>query len=451
MLLSSLLACVHPLPPGPTPAEQAALMPAPVVIAAEGGEVAVRAVVRAGSAHDPPGGEGLAWLTARAIVDGADDAALEALGGAVEVSVERDVVVFRGRAPAANAADFLALFGGMIAAPDLAAADLEALRAAADDAAPSGAAEIAAEALDAWLNEGHPYAHPAAGRAGTLSAIGAADLEAFYAARYRRAATRLGLAGDEALTEALLTPLAALSEAPYEPYLAIRPGPPTARELLAVSGEGPDGRVAAALGLPLKIGPADPDWPALLVAAAWLDGRDGLSASLTGGDSARLQGQLSVYIDPVEPEALGFALKAALREVEVLRERGLEDLDFARARGDLRAARADESPLDRLEREAINAALGLTDLDPALVDLAPADVGEALARHVDPERLRLVVVTADADAFLNEVFEGIETPAVYNGAMPAPDQIDADAEVANRPLGISPDRAFVARSGGLFQ
>ncbi len=120
MLLAALLACaVRPLPPGPTPAERAAALGDPVRLVTEGDRAHLLAVIRAGSAHDPVGAEGTAWLTAQLILRGGSaqrpapvlEAELAELDAALSVEVSRELVIFRGDAPPEHAAVLAARMG----------------------------------------------------------------------------------------------------------------------------------------------------------------------------------------------------------------------------------------------------------------------------------------------------------------------------------------------------
>lgn len=132
-------------------------------------------VVRAGSAYDPPGREGLAFVTAQIV-------GLR-LGASVEVGLE--TVIFT--LPATPVPDAAAALLSPVQpveleyARELASARLRSARCA----------QVAQDVGLAWAFAGHPYGHAVAGRHSSLPTLTSAEISAFYAARYVRDAALL--------------------------------------------------------------------------------------------------------------------------------------------------------------------------------------------------------------------------------------------------------------------
>lgn len=163
-----LLACTFHAPPT-APALSVANAPVRVVAVPTLSEDVVVAVA-AGSAYDPPGREGLAWLTAHLI----------GLAAKTTPEVGPELVIFRvpiGEIPTLSQA----LVNPPITAEWLAAVPPPRWL---DDC---GA--IAKAALDISLFAGHPYGHPVWGRSSTRASLSAAEVRAFYDRRYVRGAT----------------------------------------------------------------------------------------------------------------------------------------------------------------------------------------------------------------------------------------------------------------------
>jgi len=464
LLSATLLACIHPTPPGPTPAELAAEVPTPIAQSAPGETVYVAAAVRAGSAHDPVGAEGTAWLTARHLRHGgtadlgpeAFEDALEALGATLTLSVDKELVSLRGSAPAEHGEAFVAMVGALLATPGFAP---EALTAEApDDDAPSDDT-LAAEALDIWLNQGHPYGRPVVGRADVRSVADADTTAAFYADRYTREAVTVGFAAppsqQDSVALALGEPLAALSAAPYDAFLAIHPGLPTARELLAIDAGA--GSAAIALGAAVALPPEHPDRVALDLACLALSAWDpGDGPPLQAGLDARLQPTLTVTLAPASDDTsaqnAAFTLRRALRLLEEWP--GVDEARLADALERYGSAAAAAMPDDAIARAVRREALELPTAGAGLLAaqaLTPEQINQALAAYLPLDRLRAVAVVEDAPAFLDLLFEENETLPVYSGPMPDNDRIDTDADTASWPLGIPPARAHVADVEGVFQ
>lgn len=211
-----LVACRPYVPPPVTPPLQVAQ--APLRQARVAGENAgVSLVVRAGSAYDPPGREGLAFALAQV-------AALR-LGATVEVEVERVVFQLPPQLPADPVAALLA---------PVTAHELEYAQALAMGRLRSSDCDaVARDAGLSWLFAGHPYGHGPAGRLSTVPTLRAAELTSFYAARYVRDAVVVAITGEQTAIPAL--------DGAFAPRLSRSPVPavlPTmARENLVVEAE----------------------------------------------------------------------------------------------------------------------------------------------------------------------------------------------------------------------
>ncbi|MCB9762640.1 MAG: insulinase family protein [Alphaproteobacteria bacterium] len=486
MLTLLLVACtVRPTPPGPSPIEQRAAVPEPLVMSVEGSEIVyLQATVRAGSAADPVGQEGVAWLTARMLREGGTasygaedlDAALYALGTDVSILVDKELVTFRAKVLADDFDAFLPLFTEIVTAPAFDPAAFERLRTSALDELTQGILDsdevLGWTVLDTWLHEGHPYGHPVQGRAGVLPTLTLDDVRAFYDTRYTRDATTLGIAGATTpeRAAALAEPFSALSEDPW-PAPTPKPRPVLDdRQLLVV--EKPSPATGIHFGHPLDVTRDHPDYAALLVGVTALGqhresiGR--LYRALRGerglnyGDYAyiehfpgapgykaprpgvlRVQPHFTVWLRPVAPENGPFALKLATRMTEQWVAEGLEPEEFEQIKAYL-AARIGlwgQSPGDRLAWAVEAQALGTPD---PLVDLAPAvravtleEVNAAIAAHIHPETLRIVAVTQDVDAFVRPVIEETPTAVVYTDSERDTQTAAVDAEAAGYTMNIA--------------
>jgi hypothetical protein len=174
MPLLLLLACAY-RPPLDTPRlVSAGADEVPVQV--DGLEGHVRVVVRAGSAYDPPGREGLAYLAAASLAD--------MLGATFEAGEE----LVRFDVPASRAAEL----GAVLAAGPPSEA-LERARAA-NATWPSGAScdALAAAAWNVWAYPGHPYGHAVRGRSSVLPTITRAEVIAFVQRRYVRESVIVG-------------------------------------------------------------------------------------------------------------------------------------------------------------------------------------------------------------------------------------------------------------------
>ena len=468
--------------PGPA-AFTDAQAPVGLTARAVSGQVAwIQVAVRAGSAHDPVGREGLASLTALALREGGAgerspdevEQALYALGTDVEVVVDRELVTYRTRALVEDLDVIAGLLGDMLLAPVFDEAAVERIRGEAADrldrALVARDEQLGHEVFDTWIFEGHPYGHPADGRAGVVETLELAEVRQFRAARYVRPAIHLGVAGpmvtdagdiDGALQggAAITTLRDRLSERPADLYEDVTPRavPPVEGRTLLVVQKGTDA-TGVHMGHPTTLHRGHPDWPAMLLAAtAFGEHRQShgrLYRTLRGarglnyGDYAylemyrqagwsppqetgtgRLQNPFYIWLRPVSAANGPFAVKAALGLFEDFVEDGLEPEEFERIRTYLegRIALWAPGPERRLGWALEANAMGWPDpvdtLPAQVASLELDEVNAAIARHLDPAHLKIVVVTGEAEAFAEALTGEAPTSISYDAEPP-----DADSE-----------------------
>ena len=493
-----LLSCIHGPPGGLTPVEELARVDAVVLQPTEGSRlIYLQATVQAGSAYDPVGQEGIAWLTAQAMRQGgsgelgpeAVDALLYELAADIEVIVDKDLVTFRGKALASDADRFVPLFTDMVNRPafddDAVARLLESGIDALTVSMLESDERLGDNVFDVWINEGHPYGHPVEGRAGVLPLLDADDLRAFHAATYVRSSTTLGLAGavDQAGADSFAAAFATLSPE-RGPEATPKPRPDVeGRHLLAV--EKSTTSLGVHFGHPLDVDRAHEDFPELFLAMIAFGehrqshgrryGEIRTARGLNYGDYAyvehyvqrgwtsaqeqgtvRRQPQFSVWLRPIAVDNGPWALKMALKLTEDLVEEGLTQEEFDRigAYLQMRAKIWAQDPGTRLayavEAEALDLPNMLEELPAALGEVTLEGVNAALKRHIRPDDLRIVVVTNDGEALAAALTEDSPTPLVYSADQtPDPEQADIDEEVAAMSVGLS--EYSVVQAEGIFR
>jgi hypothetical protein len=171
--------------------------------------------------------------------------------------------------------------------------------------------------------------------------------------------------------------------------------------------------------------------------------------------TGRVQNHFSTWIRPVTADNGPFALKAALDLVSDWAERGLEDDELERMKTYLpaRIALWGDEPIRRLGWAVEARLMGwpdpLDDLPARVAALTGEDVRAALDRHITPEDLRVVVVTADGQAFLDAL--GAPSPIVYAGETPALGSPQAAQDRAWSEATVEVAGASVVPTEGLFQ
>ncbi len=182
----------------------------------------VRVGLRAGSAHDPPGREGLAWVTAHAVA--------ASVGADIGIDIGPEIVLFD-----VPTADAERLAAALVAppSPEAVAGARTAALAALDRL---DCRQLAERAWDAWIYAGHPYGHAPEGRRSVVPTLTAAEVAGFQAVRYVRSAAAVGLPAGVALPPGFDGLPARLSASPVP---ALRLPLPAARTFtLVAEGEG---------------------------------------------------------------------------------------------------------------------------------------------------------------------------------------------------------------------
>ena len=161
----------------------------------------------AGSAFDPPRAPGLAALTARMIDRGtphesAADLAeeIERRGASIEISSNRQTVMFTATCLVEDFDDMLALAARMARTPSFPVAQLElrrreTLTRLVQDAE-NTASLAGARFFERLYGAGHPYAHPPRGTVESIEKMTRGDLEGFHQERMRPARMAVAVVGD---------------------------------------------------------------------------------------------------------------------------------------------------------------------------------------------------------------------------------------------------------------
>ena len=436
--------------------------------------------------------------------------ALYPLGARIEVQVDREQTVFTARAPREVIFEVAGWMAEEVAHPRLDAAQLAATREDAKDslrATRDDDEALASEALVALLYPNHPYAHPPVGTAAGLDAIGSRrdeldpmrssvavgrplpqtkrvrgldEVRAQLARILTRDRLTLGLAGayPRELAAALTEKLAALPE--HGAPVAALPVP--AGRTRALLAERNTDTTTIAVGLAWNVHRGDPDFVPLLVGISALgehrqfSGRlfeslrnrrglnygdyayaerfvqDGASTFPAPHVSLRQQ-YFSLALRPVANANRVFALRAALHVVRELVANGITEGELARTRSFLIGAtrlwaQTDERQLGwAIDGAFYGDADYLAHLRASLENVTADQVNAALRRHLDPNRLRIVMVGANARELARELEANAATT---RQKLPRVGLESEDAEIAREPLGLAAEDVAVVDAESLF-
>ncbi|MBN1417915.1 MAG: insulinase family protein [Planctomycetes bacterium] len=461
--------------------------------------LAFRITFAVGSQDDPPGKEGLAFLTAMAMAEGstAEHSYAEVLeilypmAAGYGVRVDRERTTFSGRVHRDNLDAYVPLLLDAILRPAFAADDFQRIKQRTIDGIEkslrySSDEELGKAVFHTAVFAGTPYGHIEEGTVAGLDAISLDDLRAFHRRRFTRETVTLGIGGgfDDGLVARLRTALAALPPGRPDPVPPPAPAPIEGRRLVIVEKPGP--ATAISFGFPISVLRGERDFYALWIANSWL-GEHRQSAShlyqvlreargMNYGDYSyieyfpegggrdvpppgvpRRKQLFEVWIRPVPNEQAHFALRAAVRELERLVADGLSQEEFEFTRRFLSkfclhyapttAARLGYAIDDRFY--GIPAPGHLARFRAMMADLTRDEVNAAIRKHLRPENMVIAMVSAEAKR-LADAIAG-ETPSPISYATPKPPEIlSEDREIATYPLRIPRDAIRIVPVDDVF-
>jgi len=442
-----------------------------------------------GSQDDPPGKEGLAFLTGQMLADAATEkrtldeilAALYPLASSYYVRVDRERTTLTGRTHRDNVGAFFELYSDAFLRPAFSAADFERVKSDAINDLErtlrySSDEELGKAALEELVFRGTRYAHPSEGTVQGLRSITLDDVRDFYRSRFTAASALPALGGgyDDATVTRLRAAVRELPHGTASAAPAIAAAPISGREVLLISKPGADSSIS--LGFPVDVHRGERDFYALWIANSWLGEHRNQSShlfevirerrGLNYGDYSYIEafpegGQRSmppvnvprreqlfqIWIRTLPNDKAVFALRAALRELTSLVDHGLTSEQFELTRGFLKkySLHFAETTSARLGYAVDDRFYGvegdghLARFRKMMDELTLEDVNAAIKKHLQYANLKIAIVTGDADGLRAALVSGAPTPITYDTPKPAA-ITDEDREIAAFPLGITAER-----------
>jgi zinc protease len=457
--------------------------------------VALRLQFNVGSIHDPAGKEGLATLTSMMIGQAGTQKrsytdlveALYPMASGINSNTDREVTVIGGTIHRDKLDEYTALLEEALLKPGFSKEDFERnkeqLSAALTSSLRSNDERLGLEQLQQEIYKGHPYGHSPIGTVEGLQRITLDDVKRFYQQHYTQGNLMLGVAGGYPADYAsrLTRDLAALP-AGQKGRMALPPAPKIEGHNFTLV-EKQTGSVGINLGFPLPITRADADYYPLMVANSFLgehrtfNGR--LMNELRGdrglnyGDYSyieyfdnppstttpspgvpRRQQYFSVWIRPVVPADAQFALRAALYEVQRLRNEGLTQDDFNLTRDFLLnySKLWAQSLQDRLGVQMDSRYYGMPyyidEIQARLKKLTANDVNAAIKKYLSTDNYKAVLVTSDAQKLKDTLQKDEPSPKTYNS------QVEAKITEGDKiivPLKVAPTRIDIVPVAEVFQ
>lgn len=478
------VATLHPKDQ-PLPAPKAVNAPVLLPIANDP-NVTIKLWFAAGSQDDPAGKEGLASLTAAMIGEGgtvklAYDqilARLYPLAGSYGISVDKEMTVLTGSVHREVVGPFYELFLDALLAPGFRNEDFERVKSRhlnyiKKNLRYSSDEELGKAALYGRVFAGTPYEHLDDGSVASLNAITLDDVRDFARKHYTRENVTIGLAGgfDPALETRLVADLSRLPSgkptAVAAPIAKISAG----RQVVLV--QKPGDSTAISLGYPIALKRGSREFYALWIANSWLgEHRNQVShlfqvireqrgmnygdysyiEAFPGGGFRSMPPQgvgrraqlFEIWIRPVPHARALFALRAALREFDLLAARGMTKEQFERQRKFLgkyvlqfattSAEKLGYALDDRFY--GIGAPGHLANFRKAMGEITLDEVNAAIKKYFKSDNLVIAMVTADAEALKTQLVEGKPSPIDYGTIKKDAAILKEDKEIEKYPLKI---------------
>lgn len=452
-----------------------------------------------GSQDDPAGKEGLAALTASLLAEGATannswDTILQKLyplASDYDMRVDKEMSTLSGRTHRDNVEAFFDLYTDAYLRPGFTEDDFQRLRSnqknflekqlrfAIDE-------ELGKAALTDFVFEGTPYRHPTAGTVAGLEAITLDDVKQFYTTYYTRdnavVALGGGFSGD--LLERFESTLALLAEGDPAKVPAPEAAAIEGRQVMLVDKPGADASIS--FGFPIDLHRGERDFYALWIANSWLGEHRNSSSHLyqviredrgmnygdysyiesfpQGGrrqmpptNVARRQQIFEVWIRTLPNENALFALRAAIRELDMLVENGMSREDFELTRSFLTKYHLHfaESTRGRLGYAVDDRFYGiggeghLARFGEMMASITHEEVNAAIKKHLQTENLKIAIVTGDAEGLSQAMLADSPSPITY--PTPKSEEILAEDEIiAAYPLAVAEGAVRVVPVGEIF-
>lgn len=440
--------------------------------------VTFRMVFMIGAATDPKGKEGLANLTAAMLAGGGTRTrtfdeitnAFYPMASGFGAQVDKEMTVFTGTTHVDNLDRYYALISEMILDPGFRQEDFTRLKTNAVNflkvsLRQSNDEELGKERLYNVIYANHPYGHHNVGTVTSLERITLDDIRDFYRRNYTQAAMTLGLAGNYPTTfpARVTSDFARLPVGSRSEMKIGKPEVAKGTQFDIIQRE--TRSTGISMGFPLDVRRGDKDYAALALVASYF-GQHRSSNSylyqqlreirgLNYGDYAYIEyfprgmfqftpdpnlGRRSqifqIWIRPVEPQNAHFALRAALFEFDKLVKNGMTQETFEATKEFL-------SKYTNILTQTQDAQLGYaldsryygipdfnTYMRQELGKLTLNDVNQAIKRHLATDRMRVVVVTKDAEALRSAILANTPSPITYNS--PKPPEITAEDKIIER-------------------
>jgi len=436
-----------------------------------------------GAADDPAGKEGVASLTAAMLAGGGSkNLTYEQITGqfypiaaGFGSQADKEMTTFIGQTHVDNLPLYYGLIRQMLLEPGFREDDFTRIKADAinflkTNLRQNNDEELGKERLYNIIYAGTPYENHSTGRISSLEKMTVQDVKDFYAKNYTQANLVIGLSGgfDQKFSGQMAADFAKL---PKGEKMTRKMSAPKLADGMKIDIVKRETRATAiSMGFPIGVNRGHKDYAALALVASYFGQHRSSNSYLYGklrelrglnyGDYAYIeyfprgmfqfapdanlarQSQIfQIWIRPVEPQNANFTFRAALYEYDKLARNGIDQQTFEETRNFL-------SKYVNVLTQTKDAELGYT-LDSkyygtanfneymksALAKLTLADVNRAIKTHLATNKMRVVIITKDAESLRDDIVNNKAATISY--ASPKPKEItDEDKIIFTYPIPV---------------
>ena len=456
---------------------------------------------KVGSANDPKGKEGLAYLTAELMADASTTKnsysdileILYPMATGYGTKVDKEMTTFRGSVHKDNLEKYNELILDAILNPAFNEDDFNrvknnTLSSIKDQLRYSSDEELGKFALYGYVFGGTPYEHLMVGSVEGLENITLQDVKDFHKNYFNKNNYVIGLGGgfDDNLVETIETRLNNLNDTTINTNVDINPKPIKGLEVLLVEKE--NNSTAISFGFPIDVLRGDDDFFALALFSSWFgehrnqsshlfsiirDKRglnygdyayierflDGGSLSKPDPNNARHKQLFEVWLRPVQHQHRHFALRAAMRELKIVVDNGMTEKQFETTKNFLNkySIHWAATTSERLGYQVDSEFYGVKDggnyinyFREKIRNLTLEQVNNAIKKHIQYNNVKFAMITTDAEGFKNDLVNNTASPITYES--PKPEEVyEADKEISTFKLDIKPENVTIVPVDKMFQ
>lgn len=465
---------------------------------AENPLVHLKVLFKVGSANDPRGKEGLAYLTFHMLANGGTrtltfkeiNQLFYPMAARVRVGVDKEMAVLSGTIHRDNLEKFYAIFKDMILDPGFREEDFTRLRTnqinfLEKTLISNMDEQFGKEILNLMLYEGHPYGHHEAGTVETVSGITLDDVKAFYKEHVVQGNITIGLAGGypAEFPNRMEKDFASLPQG-FTPRLALaEPRLPDGLHFIIAEKQTP--ATAISMGFPVALNRSSDDFFALWIAGShfgehrqhvsllfqkireergqnygdyayiehFIQGRDKFPAT----NYCRQQQYFSIWIRPLTNANRHFVIRQALRELRKLVEEGIPEERFELVRTYL-------LNYTRLYAQTLDERLGwqmdshyygykdfLAEVQKRLPRITREDVNRAIRKYLNFENIHIAVITQDGEGLKKALVDNAPSPITYANPNMPEYVLEEDKTIQVYPLEVKPENVKVVPAVEFFK